>query len=163
MLAIGDAISIALLEKKKFKPKDFAFYHPGGALGKRLLLRVEDIMRPKSRTPIVKETKKVKDVLFKITDLKAGSAIVVDCRGRLAGIFTDGDLRRHFETDENLFKRKVADVMTRSPVTITPERLAAEAFEILRNRRIDEIPVIDNKSRPVGILDVQDILEAGLV
>jgi arabinose-5-phosphate isomerase len=163
MLALGDALAIALLEKKNFQPKDFALFHPGGSLGKRLILKVEDIMRPKTHTPIVKESTKVKDVLLKITKLRAGSASVVDSRGRLTGIFTDGDLRRHFEEGKDLFHRKVRDIMTKTPVTITGDRLAAEAFEILRDRKIDEIPVVDKNGRPVGLLDVQDILKAGLV
>lgn len=163
MLALGDALAIALLERKDFKPKDFALYHPGGSLGKRLLLKVEDIMRPKSKMPIVGKNTKVKDVLFKITKLRAGAAGVIDGKGKLIGIFTDGDLRRHFEKGEKLFDSKVGDVMTKSPVTITPERLAAEAFDILKSKKIDEMPVVDKNGKPVGLLDVQDILEAGLV
>jgi arabinose-5-phosphate isomerase len=163
MLALGDALAIALLEKKKFQPRDFALYHPGGSLGKRLILCVGDIMRTKAQTPIVKKNAKVKDVLLKITKLRAGSASIVDGKGKLIGIFTDGDLRRHFEEGKNLLTRQVEEVMTRSPMTITPDRLAAEAFEILRDKKIDEIPVVDNKGRPVGVLDVQDILKAGLV
>lgn len=163
MLALGDAIAIALLEKKNIRPKDFALYHPGGILGKRLLLRVQDIMRPKSRTPIVKENAKIKDVLLKITKMRAGSASVVCKKGKLAGIFTDGDLRRHFKEGKDLLNRRVGDVMTKTPVVITADRLAAEAFEILRDRNIDEIPVVDKKGCPIGILDVQDILKAGIV
>jgi len=163
MLALGDALAIALLEKKGFKPKDFALYHPGGALGKRLLLRVQDIMRPKTGTPIVKKNAKIREVLLKITKKRAGSASVVDDKGKLIGIFTDGDLRRHFREGEDILNSRVNDVMTKSPVTITQDRLAAEAFEILRDRKIDEIPVVDKKGYPVGILDVQDILKAGLV
>jgi len=163
MLALGDALAIALLEKKKIQPKDFALYHPGGALGKRLLLTVQDIMRPKSKTPIVKRNAKIKDVLLKITKMRAGSASVVDDKGKLIGIFTDGDLRRHFEEGKDLLNQEVRKVMTKSPVTITADQLAAEAFEILRDRNIDEIPVVDKKGRPDGILDVQDILKVGLV
>ncbi|MDP8299032.1 MAG: KpsF/GutQ family sugar-phosphate isomerase [Candidatus Tantalella remota] len=163
MLAWGDALAVALLEKKNFTPKDFALYHPGGALGKRLLLSVGDIMRPKGETPTVTENAKVKDVLLKITGMHAGCAIVVDSKKKLAGIFTDGDLRRCFEEGEGLLNRKVKEVMTKSPITITQERLAAEAFDILRDKEIDEIPVVDGKGHPVGILDVQDILKAGLV
>ncbi len=163
MLALGDALAIALLEKKNFKAKDFALFHPGGALGKRLILKVEDIMRKKANTPIVGKTMKVKDVLLKITKMRAGSASIVDSKGKLIGIFTDGDLRRHFEKGENLFDAKVCDVMTSSPTTITQDRLAAEAFEVLRDKQIDELPVVDNKGRVMGVLDVQDILKAGLV
>ncbi len=163
MLALGDALSIALLEEKNFKPNDFAMFHPGGSLGKRLILKVEDIMRPRERTPIVNSEARVKDVLLKITRMRAGSASVIDKNGRLIGIFTDGDLRRHFDGRENILSRKVKDVMTPSPVTISKDRLAAEAFDILRKKKIDEIPVVDGKNRPLGVLDVQDILEAGLV
>ena len=163
MLALGDALSIALLEKKKFQPQDFAMFHPGGSLGKRLILKVEDIMRPKSKTPIVRGETLVKDVLVKITRMRAGSASVVDSSGKLIGIFTDGDLRRHFEKGGDVLMSKVCDVMTCSPVTISKDRLAAEAFDILRRKKIDELPVVDDKKRPLGVLDVQDILEAGLV
>ena len=163
MLALGDALSIALLEEKDFQPQDFAMFHPGGSLGKRLILKVEDIMRPKSKTPIVSGDTRVKDVLIKITRMRAGSASVVDKNGKLTGIFTDGDLRRHFEKGEDILTKKVRDVMTCSPVTISKDRLAAEAFDILRRKKIDELPVVDDKKRPLGILDVQDILEAGLV
>jgi len=163
MLALGDAIAIALLKKKNIKPKDFALYHPGGSLGKRLLLKVEDIMRPKEKTPIVQKGALVKDVLLEITHLRAGSASVVDSDGKLIGIFTDGDLRRHFEEGKDLLTCEIGDVMTASPISITGERLAAEAFKILSNKNIDEIPVVDKDGRPAGVLDVQDILKAGLV
>ena len=163
MLALGDALAIALLEKKEIKPSDFALYHPGGALGKRLLLTVRDIMRPREMTPIVGEEERLKDVLLKVTRLKAGSASVVNAEGKLVGIFTDGDLRRHFEEGGNILEARVGELMTRSPASITPERMAAEAFEILRHKKIDELPVIDEKGSPAGIIDVQDILRAGLV
>ncbi len=163
MLAIGDALAVALLDKKKFKAKDFALYHPAGLLGKRLLLKVEDIMRPKAKIPVTKRDAKVKDVLLKITKMRAGSACIVDKNGKLIGIFTDGDLRRHFDTEGDLFKCKVSEVMTKDPYCIKPAKLAAEALEILRDKKIDEIPVVDNKGKLVGLLDVQDLLKAGLV
>jgi len=163
MLAIGDALSACLIERKGFKREDFAFLHPGGNLGKRLLLKVEDIMRKGASNPVVKEDKKVKDVLLSITQARAGSATVVDKKGKLVGIFTDGDLRRHLEKDANLAKRKVKDVMTKNPITIGPDRLAVEALRILEDKKIDEIPVVDGKKRPVGLLDIQDVLRAGLV
>ncbi len=163
MLAMGDALAIALLEKKGFKEKDFAFYHPGGILGKRLLLTVGDIMRKGRDNPIVKEDIRVRDVLIAVTRARAGSASVVDRRGKLIGIFTDGDLRRHLEEDPGLIHRKVKDVMTKAPSAIKKDRLAAEAFDMLRSKRIDEIPVVDDNGRPVGLIDVQDLLKAGLV
>lgn len=163
MLAMGDALAVALLEKKGFKAKDFALFHPGGILGKRLILTVEDIMRKGRDNPIVNENYKVKKVLLAITKARAGSASVVDAKGKLTGIFTDGDLRRHLESQPDLINKKVKDFMTKNPTAIKKERLAAEAFDILRSKKIDEIPVVDDKKRPIGLLDVQDLLKAGLV
>ena len=163
MLAMGDALAVCLVEKKGFKEKDFALFHPGGALGRKLLLKVDDIMRKGKDNPIVNEEAIVKDVLYAITEARAGSASVVNKFGKLSGIFTDGDLRRHLERDANLSRRKVKEVMTKNPVTILPEKLAVEALRILEERKIDEIPVVDEKGRPAGLLDVQDVLRAGLV
>lgn len=162
-LAMGDAIAVCLLKKKGFKEEDFAFYHPGGALGKRLLLRVEDIMRQGAANPVVPETMVVREVLLKITQARAGAASVVDKKGRLTGIFTDGDLRRHLKTDTILVIQEVRDVMTKKPVAISKDRLANEALRILKEKRIDELPVVDAQGRPIGMLDVQDLLKAGLV
>lgn len=162
-LAMADALAICLLELKGFKEKDFAFFHPGGALGRRLILRVEDIMRSGRSNPIVKEEEKVSQVLLKITQARAGSATVVDKQGKLKGIFTDGDLRRHLGIDKGLPLRKIKEVMTKGPTVVYRDMLAAEAMRILREKRVDELPVVDSKKRPVGLLDVQDLLKAGLV
>lgn len=163
MLAMGDALCVSLVEKKGFKEMDFAFYHPGGTLGKRLLLKVEDIMRTGNANPVVDENMLVKNVLLRITRARAGSATIVNRKGILVGIFTDGDLRRHLDANTDITNKKVRDVMTRNPITIRGDKLAAEAFQILRSRKIDEIPVVDERNRPIGLLDVQDILKAGLV
>lgn len=163
MLAMGDALAVALLEKKGFREKDFAFFHPGGILGKRLILKVADIMRKGADNPVVNENMPVKSVLVAITRARAGSASVVDAGGRLVGIFTDGDLRRHVESEPRLIEKKVKDVMTKNPTTIKKDRLAAEAFDILRSKKIDELPVVDDRKRPIGLLDVQDLLKAGLI
>jgi KpsF/GutQ family protein len=163
MLAMGDALAMALLDKKGFKAKDFALFHPGGILGKRLILRVDDIMRKGRDNPIVNENYTIKKVLLAITKARAGSASVVNAKGKLTGIFTDGDLRRHLESQPDLINKKVKDFMTKNPSAIKKERLAAEAFDILRSKKIDEIPVVDDNKRPVGLLDVQDLLKAGLV
>ncbi|MFA5410556.1 MAG: KpsF/GutQ family sugar-phosphate isomerase [Candidatus Omnitrophota bacterium] len=162
-LAMADALAVCLLESKGFKEKDFAFYHPGGLLGKRLLLKVKDIMRSGANNPVVGENKKISEVLVKITQARCGSASVVDRKGKLVGIFTDGDLRRHLESDPNLSQRKVKLAMTYRPTVVGEEMLAAEALRILREKKIDELPVVDKKRRPVGLLDVQDLLKAGLV
>lgn len=161
-LVMGDALAACLIVRRKFKKEDFAFYHPGGALGRRLLLKVEDIMRKGNHFPKVKQNMLVKDVLLKITHARCGSACVVDSRGKLIGIFTDGDLRRHLESDKELLLKKVKDVMTKNPSKIVLEKLAVEAFTLLQNRKIDELPVVDNKGRSVGLLDIQDLLKAGL-
>jgi arabinose-5-phosphate isomerase len=162
-LAMTDALAVCLLEMKGFDKKDFAFFHPGGALGKRLLLKVEDLMRTGKDNAVVSEDKTVSEVLLAITRSRAGSATIVNAQGRLAGIFTDGDLRRHIKSDPALLQRKVKEVMTRDPLVITPDKLAAEAMHILQERKIDEVPVVDKNRRPVGLLDVQDLLKAGLV
>lgn len=163
MLAMGDALAVALLEMKGFKPENFAFYHPGGNLGKKLLLRVEDIMRTGKSNPLIRENVKVKEALYRITQSRAGSATVVNKTGKLLGIFTDGDLRRHLREGKNILEEKVSSVMTKKPVVIRAERLAAEALEILRSRKIDEMPVVDKHHKPIGLLDVQDLLKAGIV
>jgi arabinose-5-phosphate isomerase len=162
-LAMADALAICLLEQKGFKEKDFAFFHPGGALGRRLLLKVEDIMRTGGANPIVDENKKVSQVLLAITRSRAGSATVIDKKGKLKGIFTDGDLRRHLESDKNLTRRLISEVMTKNPTVVNKDMLAAEAMRILQAKRIDEIPVVDKDMRPVGLLDIQDLLKAGLI
>jgi arabinose-5-phosphate isomerase len=135
-LAMTDALAVCLLEIKGFKEKDFAFYHPGGSLGRKLLLKVGDIMRSGFANPIVKEHRKISEVLFKITASRAGCASIVDKKGKLVGIFTDGDLRRHLEKDANLSSRKVKDVMTKNPATVRIEMLATEAMRILMSCRL---------------------------
>ena len=163
MLAMGDALAIALLDRRGFKVEDFAFYHPGGTIGKTIWLKVEDVMRKGTANPLIRESATVKQALYKITKARAGSATIVDKTGKLSGIFTDGDLRRHLEDDPELIKRKVRDVMTKNPITIGPDRLAVEALHLLQRKRIDEIPVVNKNGKPVGLVDVQDLLKAGLV
>jgi arabinose-5-phosphate isomerase len=162
-LAMADALAVCLLERKGFKEKDFAFFHPGGALGRRLLLSVADIMRQGQANAIVGEDKLVAEVLLAITRARAGSAIVVDKGGKLKGIFTDGDLRRHLASDKNLPSRPIKEVMTKNPTVVNKDMLAAEAMRILQAKKIDEIPVVDKFRHPVGLLDVQDLLKAGLI
>ena len=161
MLAMGDALAVVVAERKGFREQDFALLHPGGALGRRLLLRVRDLMRTRGAHPVVRETARVKAALLAITRARAGCASIVDAKGRLVGIFTDGDLRRHLDSSDNLTERRVSAVMTRRPKTIGPDRLAAEALRVLREHRIDELVVVDGSRRPVGLLDVQDLLKAG--
>ncbi|MBI3322106.1 MAG: KpsF/GutQ family sugar-phosphate isomerase [Candidatus Omnitrophica bacterium] len=161
MLAMGDALAVVVAERRGFRERDFALFHPGGQLGRRLLLRVRDLMRTGEQNPVMPQSATVKDVLLAITRARAGCASIVDGRRRLVGIFTDGDLRRHLEDTPNLADVNVRSVMSPRPKTIEPDRLAAEALRILREHRIDELVVVDGSRRPVGLLDVQDLLRAG--
>jgi len=168
MLAMGDALCAALMDKRKFKKSDFALLHPGGSLGKQLLLKVEDIMRKASGNPVVRESRKVKDVLLAITASRAGGATVVDKNGKVKGIFTDGDLRRNLGSAGDgrgrpLLEREIKDVMTKNPMTLKKGCLAVEALRILQEYKIDEIPIVDEKGRAIGLVDVQDLLKAGLI
>ncbi len=162
MLALCDALAVCLQTLKGFKPEDFALFHPGGSLGRKLLLKVEDIMRKEKKVPLVRENTPIKKVLVKITQARSGAACVVDNKGRLLGIFTDGDLRRNIEKHPNLLQMHVRQVMTKNPKCVNKDTLAVEASSILEEHKIDEVPVVDFKGRVVGMLDVQDLLEAGI-
>jgi len=162
-LVMGDCLAACLIDRKGFRKEDFAMFHPGGILGRKLLLKVEDVMRVGKEFPQVGENTKVKDVLFAITRARCGSACVVDTKGKLIGIFTDGDLRRHLEMEGNLAFMRVGEVMTKNPITITKEKLASEASRILQEKKIDELPVIDKQGKCIGLLDVQDLLKVGVV
>jgi arabinose-5-phosphate isomerase len=161
-LAMGDALAACLVDRKNFKREDFAFFHPGGNLGRRLLLTVGDIMRKGNNFARVTDTALVKDVLLAITQARCGSACILDRKGKFVGIFTDGDLRRHIEEDPQILQRQVGRVMTKNPLTIAGDRLAAEAFEVLMSKKVDELAVVDAKGALAGLLDVQDLLKAGL-
>ncbi len=161
-LVIGDALAACLIDRKGFKKEDFALYHPGGSLGRRLLLKVENVMRSGNAFALVNFNTKVKDVLFAITKARCGSACISDDKGRFVGIFTDGDLRRQLEKDGQILEKLVKDVMTKSPSTIQQDKLAVEAFNVLKEKKIDELPVVDKNGNLVGLLDVQDLIKAGL-
>lgn len=161
-MAMGDALAACLVDRKNFKREDFAFFHPGGSLGRSLLLTVGDIMRQGNNFARVPETMLVKDVLLAITQARCGSACVMDRKKKFTGIFTDGDLRRRVEEDTGVLNRQVREVMTQGPLTICKDRLATEAFEILMLKKVDELPVVDARGALVGLLDVQDLLKAGL-
>lgn len=163
MLAMSDALAVSLIERRGFCKEDFAMLHPGGMLGKKLLLKVEDIMRKDFANPIVSQKALVKDVLIKITKARAGAASIVNEKKELIGIFTDGDLRRHFDSKDNLANKRVSEVMTKNPITLDKDKLAVTALAILRDKKIDEVPVVDKNNHPIGMLDVQDLLKAGLV
>jgi len=162
MLAMGDALAACLMDRKGFKKEDFALYHPAGDLGRRLLLKVEDVMRTGVGFPKIKDSALIRNVLLAITRARCGCACLVNAQGQLTGIFTDGDLRRQLEKDSQILNRKVSRVMTKNPITISKEKLAAEAMRLLKERKIDELPVVDQDGKSVGLLDIQDLLKAGL-
>ncbi len=162
MLALGDALAFCVLEGRGFDKEKFALFHPGGELGRRLM-KVSDIMRTGDRNPVVSEETPLSDAIERITRARAGAVSVVGGDGKLSGIFTDGDFRRAMARDPSLISRRIGDVMTRTPVTISPDRLATEALKTLRERKIDEIPVVNELGEPMGMLDVQDLLGVGIV
>ena len=157
MLVMGDALAMAVLQARGFKQKDYARLHPSGAIGRAMLLKVGDIMRTGSRNAIAGENRTVKEALFVMTRAKSGSLSVVNARGKLAGVFTDGDFRRHMAGDENLLLRPLKKVMTRNPVCIRDDALATEALKIFNERNIDDLIVVNAKREPVGLVDSQDL------
>ena len=162
-LALGDALALALLKVKGFRSEDFAELHPAGSLGRRLL-KVGEIMRTGKANPLVGVKTTVREALLKITESRAGSCTIVDARGKLIGVFTDGDLRRHLKSQgERILSRPVVQVATLNPRFIEKEKLAEEAFHIMESLRIDELPVVDRAKRVVGLVDVQDLMRAGRV
>jgi len=163
MLAMGDALAISLLKRKKFKKEDFARLHPGGILGKRLLLKVRDIMRKGKDNPVIHQKKTVREALLVMTKTRLGATSVVDGSGRLVGFFTDGDLRRRLQKDEKILNKKIHAVMTKNPKTITQDRLAIEAAKLMQEKKFDNIPVVDGKGYPIGIVDERDLLSEGIL
>ena len=162
-LAMGDALALSLLKKKGFRSEDFAELHPAGSLGRKLL-KVGDIMRTGKSNPIVGVKTTVRQALLKITASRAGSCTIVNAQGKLAGVFTDGDLRRHLKSQgEKILSRPVIQWATLKPRFIQKNKLAEEAFHIMETLRIDELPVVDKARRVVGLLDVQDLMRAGRV
>ena len=161
LLALGDALAMTVLESRPFDREDFALYHPAGKLG-RGLMKVREVMRKGDANPLVRETQTLADCVAVMTRTpgRPGAATVVDGRGRLVGVFTDGDLRRLVEHHEVDFRARVGTLMTRNPRTVRPEALVADATRVLRSAAIDQVPVVDEAGRPVGLLDVQDLLAA---
>ena len=157
MLVMGDALAMAALAARGFTQKDFAKYHPSGAIGRALLLTVGEIMRRGERNAIARENLTVKEALLVMTHAKSGSLAVVNARGKLTGVFTDGDFRRRMSDDENLLARPLKAVMTPKPICIRDEALAAEALKIFNERNIDDLIVVNAKNEPVGLVDSQDL------
>jgi arabinose-5-phosphate isomerase len=157
MLVMGDALAMAVLRARGFHRKDFAKYHPSGAIGRALLLRVRDIMRSGVRHAVVAQKCTVREGLLVMTRAKAGSVSVVNAQGKLVGVFTDGDLRRHLAIGDQILAQPLASVMTRHPICIRDDALAAEALKVFNERSIDDLLVVNAKREPVGLVDSQDL------
>ena len=165
-LAYGDALALALLSKRKFTASQFAVFHPGGSLGRKLLLTVEDIMHSGSENPLVKADISVQDALFVITDKGLGAVSVVDDDNKMLGVLTDGDIRRGLSKGVDFLKRPVTELMTASPKTITKEKLAAQALNIMESNRpkpITVLPVVDAENHVIGLLHMTDLVRQGVV
>jgi arabinose-5-phosphate isomerase len=157
MLVMGDALAMAILRARGFRKHDFAKHHPSGAIGRALLLRISEIMRDGSRNAVAKETLSVKDALLVMTKAKSGSVSVTNARGRLVGVFTDGDLRRRMAEGDHVLAQRLSEVMTRNPVVIRDSALAIEALKIFNERNIDDLIVVNTRKEPVGLVDSQDL------
>ena len=156
-LVMGDALAMVVLQARGFKRQDFAKFHPSGAIGRAMLSRVADIMRSGPRNAVAAETLSVKEALLVMTHAKSGSLSIVNGRGKLVGVFTDGDLRRRMAADENLLSRPLKSVMTRKPICIRDNALAVEALKVFNERNIDDLIVVNAKREPVGLVDSQDL------
>ncbi|MDD3276966.1 MAG: KpsF/GutQ family sugar-phosphate isomerase [Kiritimatiellales bacterium] len=156
-LALGDALAIVLLEARGFKKEDYAKLHPGGAIGRTLLLRVSDVMRTSDRLAKVLSGAKVKDAVLAMTGARAGCVAVVDAGDKLLGIFTDGDLRRHLIDTPNITEVLIDSVMTRKPITLKPDQLAVDILKIYEEKNIDDLVVVDDDGHVVGAVDIQDL------
>ncbi len=157
MLVLGDALAMAVLRARGFRRQDFAARHPSGAIGRALLLRVADIMRTGERNAVAPADLTVKEALLVMTRAKAGSVSVVDRRGKLVGVFTDGDLRRRMAADDGVLSRPLKAVMTRRPICIRADALAVEALKVFNERNIDDLIVVNARREPVGLVDSQDL------
>ncbi len=162
MLALGDALALTVSHQRNFSREDYARFHPGGSLGRKLLT-VGEVMRTDESNAIVEEQVTVPEAASAVMRAKAGAALVIDKSGSLIGIFTDGDLRRLLVREGDLRQIKLTEAMTRDPRTVGPEMLAAEALGLMKTHKIDELPVVSQDGRPLGMLDVQDLLSVGLV
>jgi arabinose-5-phosphate isomerase len=162
-MAMGDALAMALLEKKGVRPEDFASHHLGGSLGKRLLLQVKDLMHSGEKLPAVKIGAPFKDVIYEISSKRLGVTVVFDDNGKLAGVVTDGDLRRAFERHKDVLSSRVEEIMAKNPKEISENALAAEALRLMESYSITSLVATDGDQWTAGIIHLHDILKAGIV
>lgn len=157
MLVLGDALAMVILEARGFDKSDFAKFHPGGQLGRALLLTVREIMRDRDRLPVVGPDTAIVDVVRQMTDCRSGAAVVTDADGRIGGVFTHGDFARHFPSTPDIGCLPVSQLMTHNPVRIRSDKLAVDVLHVLQTHAIDDLPVVDADDIPVGIVDSQDL------
>lgn len=162
-LAMGDALAVALLKRRNFSAADFALRHPGGTLGRRLLLRIDDLMGEGEKTPIVRPETRLQQVILEITEKRYGATCVVDDGGQLLGIITDGDLRRLLSGTRDLSRIAARDMMSAKPKTVKAGILAVAALEIMEDNNIMQIVIVDDGNRPIGMVHLHDLLKAGVV
>jgi len=162
-LALGDALAVAVLEARGFGADDFARSHPGGALGRRMLTYVRDVMRTGDQVPKVLSDATVRDALFQLTAKRMGMTAIVDENERVKGIFTDGDLRRVLERDGDFRALSIDSVMTHGPRTIGPDRLAVEAVELMERHRINQMLVVDEAGKLIGALNMHDLFSKKVI
>ena len=160
MLALGDALAMTIVKSRNFTKQEFARFHPGGSLGRQLLL-VSEIMRSDDKHAVIPDTTSAREVLHVITCTRGrpGAAALVNSDGVLSGVFTDGDLRRCLEKDESFLDKPISEVMGKSPKTIHPEQMALEALKVISEHKIDQLIVVDANRRPIGLIDVQDLMD----
>ena len=163
MLVLGDALAMVLLEARGFTKEDFARFHPGGRLGRTLLMRVHQIMRGPEQMASVQPQASIREVLHTMAKARAGAAVVAAGDGKLAGIFTHGDFGRHFQTHADLLERPVEEFMTRNPITVRGDKLAVEVLNILERHRINDLVVVDEANAPIGVVDSQDLARFRLI
>jgi arabinose-5-phosphate isomerase len=162
-LVLGDALAVVLLEMRGFSPEDFAIRHPGGALGRKLLLQVSDLMHTGDEIPIVSESTQTKNAIIEVTTKRLGVTLVVDDSGRLTGIFTDGDLRRTVEKGNDFLVKPVVNYMSKNPKTIPEDALAENALAIMETHSITSLAIVDPDNKPTGIIHLHDILRRKVV
>lgn len=162
-LAMGDAVAVALLHARGFTADDFAMSHPGGSLGRRLLLHIHDVMQREERIPLVDENASLSEALLEMSRKGLGMTGIINAHQQLVGVFTDGDLRRILDQRIDLHTASIASVMTRSPITIKADVLAAEGLKLMEDRKINGLFVVDAAQHPVGALNMHDLLKAGVV
>ncbi len=163
MLALGDALAMVVLEARGFRREDFARFHPGGSLGQALLLKVSDVMRTGPRFAVVSPNSTVQQALTMMSRARSGCVAIHGAGGKLVGIFTHGDFARHYAANHEIGKKPIQSVMTRKPITIRDDALAAEALQILQKHLIDDLVVVDRRHHPVGLIDSQDLPRFKLV